>query len=296
MLKHVSGKVFVTGASSIVGSVLIPLLEQNDLQTVILGRKPVAQSAHCSWHFLDMAVRSESLPPVEGSVLIHTASLWLLSGWLEKFKDRGVRRVIAFSSTSRFTKNASASIYELEVVNKLIAAEDYLAAECQRLNIEWTVFRPTLIYGGTGSDRNVSDIARFIRRFGFFPLFGGGKGRRQPVQARDLATACVQSLGVTTSCNKAYNLSGGETLAYADMVRRIFKALERRPVFLPVPIAIFRVVVGLARLLPRYKHLTADMALRMQVDLVFDHDEASKDFGYCPGEFDPSYLKQIRPK
>jgi hypothetical protein len=82
--------------------------------------------------------------PIEADALIHTASLWLLPGWLEKYHARGVRRVIAFSSTSRFTKQASASPYELEVVNKLIAAEDHLAAECERLGMAWTIFRPTL--------------------------------------------------------------------------------------------------------------------------------------------------------
>jgi nucleoside-diphosphate-sugar epimerase len=87
-----------------------------------------------------------------------------------------VRRVIAFSSTSRFTKLASASPYELEVVNKLIAAEDHLMAECERLGMAWTIFRPTLIYGGAGGDRNVADIARLIRRFGFFPRFGQASG------------------------------------------------------------------------------------------------------------------------
>ncbi len=291
MRVHPTDKIFVTGASSMVGSVLLPLLEERGLQPAILGRKAVTEPMSGSWHFLDLTVKSGNLPSVEAGTLIHTASLWLLTDWLEKFRARGVHRVIAFSSTSRYTKGASASKYELEVVNKLIMAEDMVRHECERLGMAWTIFRPTLIYGGTGGDRNVADIARLIRKFGFFPLFGGGKGHRQPVQATDLAIACVQSLAVTASFNKAYNLSGGETLTYADMVGRIFRTLGRRVVFVPVPIGIFKMAVALARLLPRFRHLTADMAARMQVDLVFDHDDATRDFGYRPGNFDPAYLK-----
>jgi uncharacterized protein YbjT (DUF2867 family) len=288
--------VFLTGRTSTVGSLLLPLLLRQGFDVQALGRQRLAEgdgAPGLAWSALDLAGPVQALPGLEASALIHTASLWLLPGWLEKFHARGVRRVIAFSSTSRFTKLASASPYELEVVNKLIAAEDHLVAECERLGMAWTIFRPTLIYGGAGGDRNVADIARLIRRFGFFPRFGQAAGRRQPVNARDLALACVQSLDAPASYNKAYNLSGGETLAYVDMVRRIFETLGRKPVFIPVPIWAFRVAVRLARLHPRFAHLTADMALRMQADLVFDHQDATRDFGYQPGRFDPAYLTTL---
>ncbi|MEO8021603.1 hypothetical protein [Polaromonas sp.] len=287
------GKVFVTGASSTIGSLLVPMLTEQGAAVQALGRRPVEFVQGLKLATLDLADKEAELPQGEAGTLIHTASLWLLPGWLEKFHARGVRRVIAFSSTSRFTKRDSASPYELEVVNKLIAAEDHVAAECERLGMAWTIFRPTLIYGGAGGDRNVADIARLIRKFGFFPVFGSAGGRRQPVNAVDLARACVQSLAVPASFNKAYNLSGGETLAYADMVRRIFETLRRRPRLVCIPMPAFRVAVALARLHPRFAHLTPDMALRMQADLVFDHSDATRDFGYCPGRFDPTYLTAL---
>ena len=296
MTDTVARTIFVTGRTSTIGSLLLPMLLDQGFQVQALGRKPLADGyarAGLRWSALDLVEPLGVLPDIEADTLIHTASLWLLPGWIVKFHARGVRRLIAFSSTSRFTKQASASPYELEVVNKLIAAEEHVAAECERLGIAWTIFRPTLIYGGAGGDRNVADIARLIRRFGFFPLLGTGSGRRQPVHARDLAMACVQSLSAPASYNQAYNLSGGETLAYADMVRRIFETLGRKPRFLRIPLAAFRLAVSLARLHPRFAHLTPDMALRMQLDLVFDHGDATRDFGYAPGKFDPAYLGML---
>ena len=275
---------------------MTPLLLAQGMTVHALGRKPLTEGAHrpgLRWSPLDLAEPRRVMPEISATTLIHTASLWLLPGWLEKFHAHGVRRVIAFSSTSRFTKQASASPYELEVVNKLIAAEDHVAAECERLGIAWTIFRPTLIYGGAGGDRNVADIARLIRKFGVFPVFGSASGRRQPVNAADLAQACLQSLTAPASFNKAYNLSGGETLAYIDMVRRIFETLGRQPRFIRIPLTAFKLAVKLARLHPRFAHLTPDMALRMQADLVFDHGDATCDFGYSPGRFDPSYLTAL---
>lgn len=296
MTRVAAPTIFMTGRTSTIGSLLVPLLLERDLQVIALGRKVPVQEDGVSglrWYPLNLAQPAEKVPEELAHVLIHTASLWLLPGWLEKFHARGVRRVIAFSSTSRFTKQASASSYELEVVNKLIAAEEHVAAECERLGIAWTIFRPTLIYGGAGGDRNVADIARLIRKFGFFPVFGSAGGRRQPVNAADLAQACVLSLAAPASFNKAYNLSGGETLAYIDMVRRIFEIMGRSPRFVRIPMPAFRLAVKLARLHPRFAHLTPDMALRMQADLVFDHSDATRDFGYRPGGFDPAYLNAL---
>jgi nucleoside-diphosphate-sugar epimerase len=215
-------KIFLTGSTSTIGSLLVPMLTKRGASVQALGRRPQESAQGLAWSLIDLADKTTELPPGEAGVLIHTASLWLLPGWLEKFHAQGVRRVIAFSSTSRFTKRSSASDYEQGVVDKLIAAEEHVAAECERLGMAWTIFRPTLIYGGAGGDRNVADIARLIHKFGFFPVFGSASGRRQPVHAADLAQACVLSLAAPASYNKAYNLSGGETLAYIDMVRRIF--------------------------------------------------------------------------
>lgn len=288
--------VFLTGRTSAIGPPLINLLVGEGFHVHALGRKQLVeadQRPNLYWLPFDMAEPLQIMPDVTARALIHTASLWLLPGWLEKFHACGVRRVFAFSSTSRFTKKQSASAYEVEVVTKIIAAEEHVASVCERLGMAWTIFRPTLIYGGSASDRNVADIARLIRRFGFFPLFGTGAGRRQPVRAEDLAKACLQSLAVSASYNKAYNLSGGETLTYKEMVRRIFETLKRQPRFVRIPLVAFRLAVTTARLHPRFAHLTPDMALRMQTDLVFDHSDATRDFGYRPGKFDPSYLNAI---
>ena len=101
-------------------------------------------------------------------------------------------------------------------------------------------------------------------------------------------------LQASVSSKKAYNLRGGETLTYKEMVRRIFETLGRQPRFIRIPLTAFRLAVMLARQHPRFAHLTADMALRMQADLVFDHSDATRDFGYSPGNFDPCYLKTMR--
>jgi hypothetical protein len=42
--------------------------------------------------------------------------------------------------------------------------------------------------------RNVTAVARIIRKLGFFPLSGTGSGRRQPVHAEELAIAAADAI------------------------------------------------------------------------------------------------------
>ncbi|MDI6746185.1 MAG: hypothetical protein QMD17_03475 [Rhodocyclaceae bacterium] len=87
---------------------------------------------------------------------------------------------------------------------------------------------PTLIYG-LGRDKNIAEMARFIRRFGFFPVLGKATGLRQPIHTADVAGACLGALRAPDAANRDYNISGGETFAYRDMVARVFVAVGHAP-------------------------------------------------------------------
>ncbi len=196
----------------------------------------------------------------------------------------GARRVIALSSTSRFTKDDSSDPDERAVALRLADSESCVQAWAESHGVEWIILRPTLIYG-LGRDKNIAEITRFVRRFGFFPLLGKAKGLRQPLHAQDVAGACIAALGSSDAVNNAYNLSGGETIAYRDMVARVFSALGGPVRLLPVPLHVFRFAVALLRLLPQYRNWSSAMAERMNRDLVFDHSEATHDFGFKPKPF-----------
>jgi nucleoside-diphosphate-sugar epimerase len=196
----------------------------------------------------------------------------------------GARRIVVLSSTSRFTKVDSGDTAEHAVVAKLIDGETRLQAWAQSRSIEWVILRPTLIYG-LGRDKNITEISRFIRRFGVFPLFGKAKGLRQPIHAADVAIACLSALQSPFAANHAYNISGGQVLTYREMVLRIFAALERRPYVLTVPLLGFRLAVSVLRLIPRYRQWSSAMAERMNQDLVFDQTEPMRDLNFNPRPF-----------
>jgi len=273
----------VTGATSQIGRFLLPRLQAAGFTVTAFSRKPPPKPAPVIWQAADLHTFSLSIS--QPSLLFHIAPLPLLPPLLARLPiDAPLTRVIAFSSTSRFTKATSSDLTEQTIATQLIDAETQLIAECQDRRIAWTLFRPTLIYG-CGIDKNVTVIARFIRRFGFFPLLGQGTGLRQPVHADDLAAASIQACQSPAAINKAYNLSGGQTLSYRDMVESIFHQLGKNPRIISIPLPIFKLLTYGIRWLPSYAHLSTAMIARMNQDLCFDSTAAYHDFGYTPRNF-----------
>ena len=199
----------------------------------------------------------------------------------------GARRVVAISSTSRFTKYAGSNATdstENALARQLEEGEEHFKGWATEQGIEWVILRPTLIYG-LGQDKNLSEIARFIRRFGFFPVFGEAKGLRQPIHVEDVASASIAAMNSKAAAGREYNISGGETLTYKEMVTRVFVAVNRRPRFIAIPLVAFKLGVGLMRVFPRYQHWSPTMAERMNQNLVFASVDAMRDFGFLPRPF-----------
>jgi nucleoside-diphosphate-sugar epimerase len=279
------GTVLVLGATSQIGHYLLPLLRRSGFDVVAATRStPVSGAEAVRWVQLDpeQGFGTERLPqPIDAVVSL--APLHVLPPLVEGLAAIGTRRIIAFGSTS-VMKATSADPRERRLAAALRKAESDLARNCERQGIDWTVFRPTLVYSD-GLDRNVSEIARFIRRFRVFPLVGAGSGLRQPVHAADLAAACLGALQSATACNQSYDLSGGRTLTYRDMVGEIFRALGLRPRFIRVPLWLIKAGIRAAALLPRFAKLSPELATRMNQDLCFDSTPAQRDFGFSPRAF-----------
>jgi nucleoside-diphosphate-sugar epimerase len=257
--------VLVLGAGSAVSEFLLARLTAADLHPVSAGGRAAAP--------LPRAPSAIALLPVDGLITR-----------LTELQRAGVRRLIAFSTTSVFYKTGSQDEAERRRIQAIARAERVLASVCDAQGMAWTLFRPTMVYG-SGRDANVAAIARFVRRWRFFPLVAGGLALRQPVHADDLAAACVQALAEPRTHGLSYTLSGGEALTYREMVARVFRQLGRTPHFVPVPAVALRAGVRAVRWLPNLRDLSPDLATRMALDLAFGHAPAARDFGYRPRPF-----------
>jgi uncharacterized protein YbjT (DUF2867 family) len=288
-------RILVLGATSLIGRRLLAA-PPADVALIALSRRPPPASSQLrssaesrgtvQWIEADLADPGllARLPQVDA--ILSLSPIWLLPQALPALLAAGARRLVAFSSTSRLTKERSPVAGERAMAARLAQGEAAVIAACAAAGVGWTILRPTLIYA-EGEDQNVSRLAALIARFGVLPLAGRGEGLRQPVHAQDLAHAALQALDAPAAVNKVYALPGGETLSYHEMAARIFEALGRRPRLLSLPLPLWR--LGLALAAPLLPGATPAMGGRMSEDLTFDAGPAIRDFGYAPRAFRPVF-------
>jgi len=278
-------RIGVIGASSLVGRRVLAELSHADVQVYAFSRsEPESSNGNIQWVQIGSTVQTLNITI---SHWICAAPIWVLSEYLQMIDVYGAQRIVALSSTSAISKQNSSDTLEVNTAKRLQSSENKLQLWAEKKNITWVILRPTLIYG-FNKDKNIAEITRFIKRFGFFPLFGQGKGLRMPVHANDVATACILSIQHPTVSNYIYNISGAETLSYKEMVKRIFVTLEKKPRFISIPLNLFKLAVFCMRIFPRYRKWSPVMAERMNNDLTFEHTDASLHFGYDPRPFDLS--------
>jgi hypothetical protein len=281
----------VLGSTSLVGSFVLGQLKNSEHSILALTRQCVTtQNSDIEWIRLKNNDSKSLYSPVDDNfarlipLWISAAPIWVLPEYFELMLHHGVRRLVAISSTSIITKINSSDPREKIISEKITKAEQRVKNWANKNRIEIVILRPTLI-NGCGRDKNISEIARFISRWGFFPVFGQALGLRQPIHARDVASACCTVLISSIAKSSLYTISGGEILTYREMVERVFHALKKKPRLITIPLIFFKVAIGLLRMIPRYRKWSFAMAERMNSDLVFDHNEAARDFNFSPSNF-----------
>ena len=274
------------GATSLIGECLLKQLIQNDWRITAFSRRPITQShPQITWQQLDTTNRLRVCTEKNNIPFwICAAPIWIIPEQFDLLSAYGARRIVVLSSTSRFTKNTSPDPSERRIAQQLIESEEFVQTWAATHGVKWIILRPTLIYGH-GQDKNIAEIARFIRRFGFFPLLGSARGLRQPIHVEDVASACYMALNTLNLINRSYNLTGEETLSYREMIKRIFEALNLPPRMLTIPLWFFQIAAWGLSCLPRYRNWTSAMAERMNQDLTFDCSDAKRDLNFSPRPF-----------
>jgi nucleoside-diphosphate-sugar epimerase len=276
----------VLGATSIVGRWLCHRLATAGVRVECVTRRAteLPLPPGCAWRRVDL-VRPDGWLAAPGSLVISLMPIWILPEVLPTLIE--ARQIVALSTTSIATKTRSRDPEEQALARRVAEAEAALERWCAAREIPWTILRPTLIYS-PWQDQNVSAIARFIDRFRFFVVAHPGTGLRQPVHADDVAAALVASLQNPAARNRVFAVPGGETLAYRDMVVRIFAALRRRPVVVALPAALLRRAFAVLRI-GRSSAYSPALFDRMNQDLVFDAEPARRALGYRPRPFEPDF-------
>jgi nucleoside-diphosphate-sugar epimerase len=195
--------------------------------------------------------------------------------------------VVCISTSSIYTKTHSDDAAERKLIGSIKASEHRLTDLCRDRNLPLVLLHPTLVYG-CGLDENISRVARFIRRFGFFPVAGKASGLRQPVHAADLAQIAVDLVCVADLSGFSSPVCGGSVLSYRRMVELVFASQDMQPRLISIPPGLLSLMLRALSCLPVLDGAHSGFVLRQNLDQVFDDAVLRDGFGYKPRVFEPS--------
>ena len=276
-------RALVFGASGQIGQPLLARLREEGWDVVAVSRDAQPDTAGVRWlrgGFDDLRqVRAEI------DALVSCGPLDRFAAWYAT-QDVGASTVVAFGSTSLHVKQDSPAAEERDIALRLREGERSVQATAAARGARAVVLRPTLVYGGA-RDRTLTRIAALARRWGRFVLPRGATGLRQPVHVDDLADAAFASIA-NVGASGAFDLPGGETLPYREMVLRVLAAMQPPQRLIEVPPPVFAVAVALARASGRLGGFGDAALARLRQDLVFDATPARAALGYAPRMFRPT--------
>lgn len=273
------------GGSGQIGQSLLPRLLDDGWAVMAVSRRAaqMQQTPGVAW----LAGSLQQMPrlPHPAALIVSCGPLDAFAAWYAQ-GGQAASRVIAFGSTSLKVKRDSSDAAERQTVARLAQAESQLTQACASQGAGLTLLRPTLVYGA-GMDQSLTRIAALAGRYRHFALPRTACGLRQPVHVEDLADAVIACLHHPASIGRSYDLPGGETLDYTEMVRRVLATLTPVPRLHRLPDSLFSILLWLARASGKVSGFNNAMLARMQQDLVFDSQPARVDFGYAPRTFQP---------
>jgi len=272
----------VFGASGAIGRFLLPQLLAAGHDVVASSRIP-RTSGHerLQWIAGDLYESSSRWPAAD--IVFSLGPLDGCARWLAQSAEH-YPRLVAIGSQSIDTKSTSIDATERALAERLRQAEQTLAAAADAKQCEWTVLRPTLIYGA-GLDRSLTPIARFAERWHIVPRIAGA-GLRQPVHADDIAAACLDIANASNTAGRIYGIGGGEKLTFGAMIERVRASLLFATLPVPIPMPLVRIAASLARSAGAGAATAAAVA-RLGRDLLVDDSAAASDFGWSPRPFRP---------
>ncbi len=170
-------------------------------------------------------------------------------------KDAGVSRYIHMSALG--IDKAKSSNYAKTKERGEKAVKDAFA--------DATIMRPSVIFGV--EDDFINQFNNLAKISPVLPLIGGGKTKFQPVYVNDVAAAFVAALKDSSTQGQTYELGGGETYTFKEILELILRITNRKRTLISIPWPIAKIIGFFNEFLPQ-PLLTRDQVQLLKTDNV----------------------------
>ena len=264
--------VAVTGGTGFVGKVVVSELLGAGYEVQILSRGTPEKLPEGTRHFAGNVVTGEGLDAFVAGVdsVIHLVGIIREAGSntfelvhhkgtvniIVAAAQAGVRRYLHMSAMG--TREGAASIYH----QTKYAGEEAVRAS----GLDWTIFRPSTIFGP--GDSFINMLAGMMRKLPVLPVIGSGTNKMQPVFVENVAAAFKNTLESDVHIGKTYELGGPDLLNFMQILGIISQVIDKKPLFLPVPVQIVTPAVKLAQLLKLPLPISSDQLIMLGEDNI----------------------------
>ena len=217
----------------------------------------------------------------------------------EKVNFRGTINIVEAAKAAQVTRfiNLSQLGADPDLPYRFMAskgkAQDYVASS----SLEWTAFRPSVIWGP--EDEFANTFARLVPFSPFIYPIVDKSAEFQSVWVDDVASSVVQSIDDPTTLYEEFELGGPEILTMEEIERRTLEAVGARRKLVPVPKSILNGVVGLMESLLPNPPVTRSLLELLAVNNVTTDNAISK-FIASPRPFTAEnaapYMRQFRAR
>jgi len=182
-----------------------------------------AAVAHCAGINREIGTQTYQRVHIEGTQHV-----------VEAARQAGVRKLVLLSFL-RARPNCGSAYHESKW-----AAEKFVRAS----GLDYTIFKAGVIYGR--GDHMLDHLSHALYTFPIFGLVGMKEKRIRPLAVEDLVTAIVASFQDGRLSKKTVSITGPEEIVLGEAVRRVGQVTCRNPLYLPMPIAIQKIIAWMA--------------------------------------------------
>ncbi len=152
-------------------------------------------------------------------------------------------------------------------------------------DLNWTIFRPSIIYGA--GDNFFNQFKAMSALLPVMPVISGGS-QFQPIWVEDVSRAFVSSIGNQHVSAQAYDLGGPKTYSFQAMLELLMSVLDRQRLLIPLPGFAAKIMASFTSVLPT-PPITLDQLKLLTHDNTIDGEAFPAQFGTA------SSLEQILP-
>ena len=137
------------------------------------------------------------------------------------------------------------------------------------------IIRPSVILGG--GDQFLTSLIPLFKLSYFIPLFGNGSKKFQPVHIEDICNFVYFAVKTSFKNNNIFELAGPNTFTYKEFYNLIAKNIGKKRLFLPIPLRIAKILIGIAEKTP-FSPINLEQLSLFESDNILQGSKMSFDY------------------